>query len=251
MRFIKRRQLIVWAAAALVVLGAALCAPAQNKVSVRPGEKGAPQSPITVPPSPPPGKGDENNVAAYLYEFTQPDFVVSHIRINHDASGRGSIMFERKGDGEALTEPFEFSPSALGRVNALWVALNFLDGETNFDTGNKKLSNVGTTRLSVRRDGRDRATEFIYSSNRDAFQLANEYRRAADQAILVFELGVARESQPLDTPKLLNRLDILITRKGLSDARQLVPLLRELSTDERLPLIARNQVERILKKIAK
>ncbi|MGB8508746.1 MAG: hypothetical protein WCD76_10095 [Pyrinomonadaceae bacterium] len=237
-------------AAALLCLGAALCAAAQNKVSVRPEDKGARQSPAAAPSSAP-AVADEKNAPGYSYEFRQPDFVVSHIQISHDAAGRGSITFERKGDTEAITEPFEFSATALARVNALWTTLNFLEGETNFETWTKRLADVGTTRLVVRRGGVEHSTEFKYSGNRAAFLLADEYRRASDQAIFVFEIGVARESQPLDTPKLLNRLDILITRKALSDAEQLVPLLRDLSTDERLPLIARNQVGRILKKIAK
>ncbi|MCA1594363.1 MAG: hypothetical protein LC754_17405 [Acidobacteria bacterium] len=249
MSFIKRRQIIKWVAAALVSLGAALCASAQNKVSVRPENKGGHPSSTTTPAFK--TANAEKDAAQYFYEFKQPDFFVNHIQINHDAAGRGSITFERKDDVEAITEPFEFSQAALRRVNALWVALNFLDAETNFDTGNKKVAYIGTTRLRVLRDGRERATEFIYSSNRDAFQLADEYRRAADQAVLVFELAVARESQPLITPKLLERLDILVRRNALSDAQQLVPLLRDLSTDERLPLIARNHVGRILKKIVK
>ncbi len=57
--------------------------------------------------------------------------------------------------------------------------------------------------------------------------------------------------QPLNAPQLLNEMEILLTRDGLSDPYQLVPLLTELKTDERIPLIARNHAVRILKKIEK
>ena len=81
--------------------------------------------------------------------------------------------------------------------------------------------------------------------------LANEYRKASEPSVLVFELEIARESQPLETPKLINKLDSLIERDYLSDRFQLLPLIRELTEDERVPLVGRNQAARILKKLEK
>jgi hypothetical protein len=46
-------------------------------------------------------------------------------------------------------------------------------------------------------------------------------------------------------------LESLLKRDGLSDPHQLIPLLKDLSTDEHLPLIARNHALRLLKKIEK
>ncbi len=261
-----RTNFIKIIAAALAILSAALCTTAvvaQNKVTVRPAEKTAPQQ--STPNAPPaaasssastsstetPKPEGEKSDERFFYDFKQPDFVVNNIQIEHDAAGRGTVKFTRKGDEEPLVEPLELAPATLARVNALWAALDYLSGDVNLDTGNTKLANVGTKQLRVRRNGRERATEFIYSINPQATQLADEYRRVAEQTILVFDLGVARENRPLDMPKLLDRLEILLRLKGLSDPQQLVPLLRDLSTDERLPLIARNQIGRILKKIAK
>ena len=110
---------------------------------------------------------------------------------------------------------------------------------------------MGQTKLTMRRGGRERTAEFNYSQNVDAQGLANEYRKASEQSVLVFELEVARESQPLETPKLINKLDSLINRDYLSDSQQLVPLIRELTEDERVPLVGRNQAARILKKLEK
>ena len=57
--------------------------------------------------------------------------------------------------------------------------------------------------------------------------------------------------QPLNATSLLTDLESRLTRNDLSDPQQLVPLLTELKTDEHIPLIARNQADRILKKIEK
>ncbi|MEO7970147.1 MAG: hypothetical protein ABI698_02530, partial [bacterium] len=78
-----------------------------------------------------------------------------------------------------------------------------------------------------------------------------EYRRAADQAILVFDLAIARENQPLNSPKLMDQLEDMLKRNGLSDAHQLVPLLKDITGDDHLPLITRNHAARLLKQIEK
>ncbi len=128
--------------------------------------------------------------------------------------------------------------------------MKFLDSTANYQ-GERTYASYGKSRLTMRQGGRTRTAEFNYAGDPDAFALADEYRRAADQAVLVFELKVAVESQPLETPKLLSRIDTLVDGTRLSDPQQLVPLLRELSTDERIPLVGRNQITRTLKKLEK
>jgi uncharacterized protein (UPF0147 family) len=94
-----------------------------------------------------------------------------------------------------------------------------------------------------------RAVALNWTNNHDAAALINEYRRIADQAIFIFDMSVARENQPLNAPKLMDLLETLLKREGLSDAQQLVPLLNQISTDEHVPLMARNHAKRLLKKI--
>jgi hypothetical protein len=98
---------------------------------------------------------------------------------------------------------------------------------------------------------RHRIAEFNWSDNKQAWSLANEYRRVSDQAILIFDIKLAREMQPLNAPQLMNQMEAYLTRGDLSDPKQLVPLLKELRTDEHIPLIARNHADRLLKKIEK
>jgi hypothetical protein len=110
---------------------------------------------------------------------------------------------------------------------------------------------LGTMKLSMIEGEKKRTAEFNWSNVPEASDLAKEYRRVADQASLVFDISVARENQPLNAPKLMEALESLLKRNGLSDPKQLVPLLKEINSDERLPLIARNHAVRLLAKVNK
>lgn len=188
--------------------------------------------------------------ARYTYEFKQPDFMISHILINHDANGKGQILFERRLTSSAIEEPIDMSAATLQRILAGWNALNFLESTENYQS-DRAYPHLGTMRLEMERESRKRNVEFNWTHNKIAFELANEYRRIADQAVLVFEISVARESQPLNSPKLMEELEQYLKRNGIADPQQLLPLLRDISTDEHLPLIARNHALRLIKKIEK
>lgn len=197
---------------------------------------------------------EENNKPAdatrYAYEFSQPQFVVKHIVIDHDALGRGKITFEKQGEETPIVEPVELSSAALSRVLGLWNDLRFLDSAESYQAS-KQFPHLGTYRVSMDDGKRKRTAEFNWSDNKQAWALITEYRRLAEQVIFVFDVKLAREMQPLNTPQLMNYLDSLLSRGELSDPHQLVPLLTELRSDEHIPLIARNHADRLLKKIEK
>jgi hypothetical protein len=106
-------------------------------------------------------------------------------------------------------------------------------------------------RISMQQGSRKRIAEFNWTHNSNAAALVEEYRKASDQAILIFDLSVARENQPLNAPKLMDAFESLLSRNALSDPQQLLPLLKDISTDEHIPLIARNHALRLIKKIQK
>ena len=196
---------------------------------------------------------DSKEVAApatYSYEFSQPEFYVRHIVIEHDASGRGKITFERLNEETSVVEPIEFSPSTLKRLTELWRALRFLDSQENYQA-DRQFAHLGTMRIGMAQGTRKRTAEFNWSNNPSATALVTEYRRIADQAVFVFDMSVARENQPLNAPKLMEYLESAMKRNWLSDPQQLIPLLKEISTDDHLPLIARNHALRLLKKLEK
>lgn len=239
--------------AALLCLSAAICVEAQDKSSVKQNKReDAPASSVEGQPAKAAEASAEESTGTsiYTYEFNQPEFTVSHIIVEHDESGRGHVSFERKGETEMIVEPFELSPTALSRITGLWKALDFIDSKVDYQ-GYRQYPHLGTVSLSMKQGTRERAAEFNWTTNNDASALVTEYRRAADQAMFIFDITVARENQPLNAPKIMDHLDWLLSRDGLSDPHQLVALLRELNTDERIPLIARNHARRLLKKIEK
>ena len=196
------------------------------------------------------GGGTKTEAVKYSYEFSQPKFYIKHIVLEHDANGRGTVTFERLNEDTPVSEPIELSADALARISSAWQSLQFLESDTDYQS-NKQFPHLGTMKIGMQRGERKRVAEFNWTNNEDASTLVNEYRKAADQAILVFDIAVARENQPLNAPKLMETMESLLNRKALSDPRQLLKLLQELSTDEHVPLIARNHALRLIKKIQK
>lgn len=233
--------------AAFVLLSAAVFGAAQEspgtKHNVRP--EIAPTTPAPVSPK----KESEDKTTRFFYEFKQPEFYIRHIVIEHDASGRGRISFERKNE-TPFEEPLEMSSETIGRIAGLWQSLRFLDSTEDYQS-DRQYPHLGTMFLRMEQEPRKRTAEFNWTNNKDASALVNEYRRIADQAIFIFDITVARETQPLNAPKLMEGLESLLKRNGLSDPEQLLPLLKDLSTDEHIPLIARNHAARLVKKIEK
>ena len=244
--------------AALVILSAAIFAFGFPATRLQANKKqttdSSPASKRNVRPDQPAPESTDNepvtNDIRYSYEFTQPKFYIRHIVIEHDSAGQGTINFEKLGEDSPVVEPIRLSASALGRVTSLWQALRFLESDTNYQSS-QQFPHLGTMRLRMEEGTRKRVAEFNWTHNESAAALVAEYRRVADQAILVFDISVARENQPLNAPKLMDEMESLLKRGGLSDATQLVPLLNEITTDEHLPLIARNHAKRLLKQIEK
>lgn len=194
---------------------------------------------------PQPAKGPR-----YRYEYTQPDFVVSRIVIEHDDSGKGTITFKRSSLGDDLSEPVAVSARTLEKLRAAFDALNFLDSTENYQF-ERDFSNMGNVAITLRRDGRERTAKYNWTSNPNAKLLMDEYRRLANQLVWMFDFNLARSNQPLETPKLVDSLDGLIKRNEISDPHQMLPFLINVTNDERVPLIGRNRAGKLVKQIEK
>ena len=240
----KRKSLQVLPAA-LMVFSAAISIYAQDQSGAKHNAR-----PQQVAGSTTDGGGTKTEAVKYSYEFSQPKFYIKHIVLEHDANGRGTVTFERLNEDTPVSEPIEFSADTLARISSAWQSLQFLESDTNYQS-NKQFPHLGTMKIGMQRGERKRVAEFNWTNNEDASTLVNEYRKAADQAILVFDISIARENQPLNAPKLMETMESLLNRKALSDPRQLLKLLQDLSTDEHVPLIARNHALRLIKKIQK
>ncbi len=190
--------------AALIVLSAAISICAQNQSGGK--QNSRPQQVAATPSVSAPASTD---AVKYSYEFSQPKFYVKHIVIEHDANGRGTVTFERLNEDTPVVEPIELSTAALARITSSWQALRFLDSETNYQS-DKQFPHLGTMRIGMQRGDRKRVAEFNWTNNSDASKLINEYRKAADQAILIFDISIARENQPLNAPKLMEYMESLL-----------------------------------------
>ena len=241
----KRKSLLQGLPAALLILSAAISIYAQDQSGVKHNARPQQSAAAAVVPD-----ASKETGVKYTYEFSQPKFVVGHIVIEHDDNGRGTVTFQRLNEDTAVVEPLNLSSSALERIKSAWRALQFLDSTTDYQA-DKQFPHLGTMKIGMQQGERKRVAEFNWTNNTDASTLINEYRKAADQAILIFDISIARENQPLNAPKLMEAMESLLKRDALSDPKQLLKLLQEMSTDEHIPLIARNHALRLIKKIQK
>src|ERR1043166_1001365 len=233
--------------AALLVLSAAISICGQNEPQTKRNQRPNKNVPAVAPT---PVSHNSSDPVKYSYEFTQPKFYVKHIVLQHDANGRGTVTFERLNEDTPVTEPIALSYAALQRITTAWQALQFLDSSTDYQS-NKQFPHLGTMRIGMERGERKRVAEFNWTNDKNAETLVDEYRKAADQAIWVFDVSIARENQPLNAPKLMEVMESMLKRNAVSDPRQLLKLLQDISTDEHVPLIARNHALRLIKQIQK
>ncbi|MEZ5422721.1 MAG: hypothetical protein R2682_06455 [Pyrinomonadaceae bacterium] len=190
------------------------------------------------------------SAATHIYLFERPGFMYPRVEIRHDDAGRGVITFEKMDLDGPMDDPIELSPATINALNAAFTRLNFLDSAEDYQA---KKVNVATGKISItlKENGRSRTASFSWSDNPDAKFLMDEYRRISNEFIWKFEMQVARENQPLETPRLMARFSSLYQNNDLPDPPHFLPLLKQLANDEILPLIARNDAERISKAIEK
>jgi hypothetical protein len=187
----------------------------------------------------------------YYYEFTQKDFLVRHIIIEHDENGKGKISFEKKDFDEPITDPLQLSPASLEKIKALFQTLNFVESTEAYQDAERDYAHLGTMKIRRKSDGKERTVTFNWTQNKDAKALAEEYRKISQQYVWQFDMSVARENQPLEAPGLMDALEAYLKRNEISDPPQMLPFLKELSNDERIPLMARNRAAKIIKQIEK
>ncbi len=189
-------------------------------------------------------------ITTHHYEFTQPEFTISKILIEHDESGKGKLSFMKKGYDELVSDPIQVSSKTLERINAALNALNFLASNESYQY-EKDFSHLGTVIFRLTRDDKTRNTTFNWTQNKDAKLLMDEYRKISNQFIWMFDIAVSRENQPLESPKLMDSLESMIRRNEISDPNQMVLFLQTLVNDERMPLIARNHAARLITRVEK
>lgn len=197
------------------------------------------------------GKTNQPIAMPFVYEFAQPKFQIARVKIEHDAKGTGKITFEKQDLGEPLTDPLQISEKSLEKIKGLWNELNFLDSTENYQTPDKDFSHLGVMKLRRTEAEKTREAEFNWTANAAAKNLTDEYKKLTEQFVWIFEMNLARENFPLNSPKLVDNLESLMRRNLISDNKQMLPYLRQVVDDERIPLIARNHTKKIVERIEK
>jgi hypothetical protein len=249
----------------LFILFAAAAVSAQVKKTPRPGTT-SPAITATPKPTPEPtpekknGRPDTVGKPAeipqsgfkptHIFKFERPGFLTSKIVIQHDESGKGTIAFLKKDFDEMMTDPIQLSEATIDGIRQAFERLNFLDS-TEIYQYEKELANMGSNEITLRLNGRERTVKYNWTDNKDAKFLMDEYRRIANEYVWKFDMVVTRENQPLEAPRMIDALDSYLRRGEISDPPHLLPFIKEISEDERLPLIARNHAARLLKQIEK
>ena len=186
----------------------------------------------------------------YVYTFERPGFTYSSLKIEHDDAGKGRIWFKKDSFDEPLDDPIELSQPTLEQLKATFTALNFLDSTEDYQYS-KDFSNMGNVTITLNRDAKTRTVKYNWTDNKHAKALMDTYRAIANEYTWKFEFALARTNQPLLTPGLIDALDSYLGRNEIADPPHLLPFLTTLSTDERLPLMARNHLRKIITRIEK
>lgn len=267
-----------------IIFGFALSADAQKRKPKKPGKKAAVSNTevpkeepdnsekkntrpeVVAEPSETPIPGKKNSKSeqtansttavkskanpVYFYEFSRAEFSISKILIAHDENGKGTISFLKKYFDEELSDPLDLSAATVEKIKMIWQNLNFLDSAENYQY-EKDYPHLGQQKFTMKKDGRERTAEFNWTTNPDAKALADEYRKIGNQHIWMFDINVSRENQPLESARIMDALDSQIKRNEISDPEQMIPFLKELSNDERIPLVSRNHASRLVNEIEK
>lgn len=188
--------------------------------------------------------------ATHYYEFTRPGFSYGRIVIEHNDHGKGTISFLKDGHEEMIIDPIAMSAVTMSKISAVLNELKFLDSTEEYQHV-RDYSHLGNMTFTLRRDGRSRTTKYNWTENKPAKELMDEYRRIGNEYTWRFEILLARQNLPLQTPGLMDALDSYFKRNEISDPVNMLPFLTELSNDERLPLMARNHASKLVKGIEK
>lgn len=180
----------------------------------------------------------------YFYTFENPKFILSNIRIEHDENGIGRIIFRKKDFEDEFSNELRLSATSVAIIKSYWGNLDFLNSDAAYQS-NRDFSHLGTMGLRMVRDKKERQAEFNWTENSDIKALTDEYKKIGYQYVWIFDMEVAMRNQPLETPRIMKRIDSYLRRGEISDPSELLPYLRKLGNDERLPLIARNHAIRL------
>ena len=164
-----------------------------------------------------------------------------------DGEGRGHYRFKKK-DMDEMTISFQVSPRVLTEIRSNLDRLSFLGSSEDYQH-RKDFSHLGTMTLTVQVGDRRREIRFNYTDNELVNDLVRIFRGLTVQENRIFEIDLVRSTDPISMPAQLRLLEGELKSRNIADARRFSQILKELTRDESVPLIARNHADRLLRLI--
>lgn len=186
----------------------------------------------------------------YFYTFEKPDFTVPYIRIELDEKGDGTIYFRKKHLDEEFSKELDLSEVTRERLAEHWRNLDFLNSTSDYQSDHD-YGHLGTMTLEMALGEKRRLVQINWTEDPDVKALTDEFKKIGFEYVWIFDIEIALINQPLETPKIMKRLEVYLRRGEISDPVKLMPYLRKLANDERMPLIARNHATRLVNSIEK
>jgi hypothetical protein len=196
--------------------------------------------------------GDARSVTAgahYRYLFENPRFTTPVQELDFDGAGQGKFRFKRK-DSDEIVNKLSVSSEVLSQIQLLLDDMNFLASSEDYQH-KKDFSHLGNMTITHSRGGKERTIRFNYTDNQSLTRLSEIFRGIITQETRIFELEAVLANDPISTPAQLRMLESELKSKHIADPHRFDPILKNLKSDESVPLIARNHADRLLKMIGK
>jgi hypothetical protein len=188
--------------------------------------------------------------ASYSYRFENSRFHIPLIEIDLAWDGTGELRFKRGESDEIIDLKLKLLPATIERIRTLYNATGFLTSKAEYQS-EKDFSNLGWVTLSAREGELKREVRLNYTDNQQIKELYDIFRAIATQQTHLFDLDTAEQYQPLDLPTQLRVLERDLELERIAEPEQMLPALRNINSNDALPLIARNHAKRIADKIEK
>lgn len=188
--------------------------------------------------------------ASYSYQFDGPRFYVPMIEIDLTPNGTGELRFRRGESDEIFKIELKLLSPTIERIRQLYSETDFLRSTEEYQN-KKDFSHLGWTTLAAREGERERKARFNYTTNLQIDELSRLFRGIATQEMHLFDLETMEQYQPLDLPRQLEALESSLRLEQIAEPERILKALREISSNDSLPLIARNKASRIVSDIEK
>src|SRR5258706_14434316 len=190
------------------------------------------------------------SAAGFSYKFENTRFYVPLMEIDLTLDGVGELRFKRGTTDEIIDLKLKLRPETIARIRSLYDGISFLDSAEEYQA-KKDFSHLGWMTIRASDGRRERKVRFNNIANKQMKELADLFRSIATQQIHVFDLETAQQYQPLDVPRQLDAIEADLRLGNIAELDQIAVALREVATGDTLPLIARNQANRMIADIQK